>query len=182
MEKKTINQKMDVVYWREKTALPKSREDSMAKRMKRNKPLLKFDGSSLSKKRNKELDMLGSPKHLQKFEFEKKKSKGKVKQRMSLVFNKQFGQRSPNYNSNVEKRLFKGSSQRDFKQVKNLRPENSYNMGDFDFKKIKKLNENQAKNLIEVESEYSHLSFLKSGASSRKNSPHKQIKGKSDQI
>jgi hypothetical protein len=153
--------------------------------LKRNNALIKFEGPSEGRKKHKnkqgQLEMMGSPKHvLQKFDLDMKKSKQKVKERMSLVFNMSNKQGSPNYSSNAEKRLYKGASQRDFGHIKDFHCGEQFKdtLGDLDFKKLRKYPKQSSKNVIEVQTEYSHLSFFKSGASSRQNSPDKPIRGK----
>jgi hypothetical protein len=185
IEKKISSQKIELAHWKEKVHLTNSRDISLSKGLSRHKALTVLESSELLKakantKRSR-LDVLGSPKQvLKRFQFEEKKNNHKLKERMSLVFSQHLPQSSPNYNSNAEKRLFKGASQREFNQLSELqkKSELAYNINEFDFKKIKKNSKRKNQNLIKVQKEYSKLSFLKSGASSRQGSPRKLIKTK----
>lgn len=178
IEKKSMTQKMELSNWRDKKTA-ESKESSIVKRMKNAKALAKFEGSGASRKKCKSkvprVEALRSAKQaLRDAESEARKQSQPVKERMSLVFSQHVPQSSPNYNSNTEKRLFKGASQREFNQLSELQKkvELGLNVKGFDFRKMKR-SLKKPRNLIEVPSEYGGLSFLRSGASSRRNSPNR---------
>lgn len=178
VEKKSSTQKMEIGNWKDKKT-GDSKESSMVRRMKKAKALAKFEGSGASRKKCRtkvpQMEATRNPKQVPRNpESQPRNQPQHLKERMSLVFSQHLPQTSPNYNSNTEKRLFKGTSQRDFSQLSELQKkvELGLNVRDFDFKKMKR-SLKKPRNLIEVPSEYGGLSFLKSGASSRQNSPKK---------